>query len=123
MGAANGCAAGVVGADQIDTPYGLDDLVNSAAAHPGVDLDDTGSLGRAFALDMEDASAKAELPDGLHAQFDEPADRSGVVVRRAMQACLLKRWLHSGPVLGDAGERALALVQDQVEQNARHALA
>ena len=85
------------------------------APHPGVHLDHARTVTGALALHVEHPAAEPERLNRPHAQIDQPAHGLLLVVWREVQACFLEGGLGGGPVLGHAGEHALAVLQDQVD--------
>ena len=64
---------------------------------------------------MQHPAEKSQLLSGPDAELNELPYRSLVVIGRAVQASLLKRWFSRGPVLGDAREDGLAVLHDEVD--------
>ncbi len=100
---------------QIETPDGLDELMDPSATQACVDLDDSRPERRALPLDVDHPTVQPERLHRLDAQRHQPTDGPAVVVRRAVQAGLLQRRLGGRPVLGDAVKHALPLVHYQID--------
>src|SRR6202020_1116110 len=101
--------------DQVHSPDRLDDPMDRPASHASVDLNDPGTTARGLRLDVQNARAEAECLGGLCTELHEAAHRASAVVGRAMEACLLERRLRGRPVLRDAREDALSVLEHHVD--------
>ena len=100
---------------EVYLPHRSHVVPDPSSAQAGVHLDDARTATRALALHVQNPAVQSEGLDGLHDEFDEPADLLAIVVGRAVQAGLLERRLGRGPVLRHAGEDAGSVVHDQID--------
>src|SRR5207253_425932 len=96
-------------------PHRLDDLVDPAAAEPGVDLDYARTLRGGLTFNVQNAGTESERLDGTNAQVYEASDRARRVIRGTVQTRFLKARLGRRPVLRHARKNAVAVSEHQVD--------